>query len=888
MTETALPTVETKKETLISVYREILDEQGTERARELLQGLLTEAYRRGFAPIGAINTPYLNTIPVSGQPAYPGDREIEKKIKSIIRWNAMAMVVRANKKSEGIGGHISTYASSATLFEVAFNHFLRGKNGKERGDQIFFQGHAAPGIYARAYLEGRISVDKVRNFRRELAPDGGLSSYPHPWLMPDFWEFPSVSMGLPAIQSIYQARFNAYLEDRGILDTSRSRVWAFIGDGETDEPESLGALTVASRENLDNLIHVVNCNLQRLDGPVRGNGKIIQELEAIYRGAGWNVIKVIWGSDWDPLLEKDTEGLLLKRMEETVDGQYQKYSVESGEFIRDDFFGAHPHLLAMVEHLSDEQLQRMRRGGHDPEKVFAAYDAAVKHKSQPTVILAKTIKGYGLGEAGEGRNISHQQKKLNEDELKEFRDRFAIPIKNKDLADAPFYKPPDESEEMDYLRERRKALGGYVPSRSFKFKKIQCPPLSNFENLLQPSNGRQASTTMVFGRFLSQILRDEKIGPYIVPIVPDEARTFGLDSLFRQYGIYNHLGQQYQPVDFPGLLYYREAVDGQLIEEGITEAGAMSSYIAAGTSYATHERPMIPFFIFYSMFGFQRIGDLIWAAADQRTRGFLLGATAGRTSLAGEGLQHQDGHSHLAASAIPNLHAYDPAFAHELVIILREGIRRMYEEGEDIFYYLTVFNDTYEQPGLQEGTEEGILKGMYLFKAAEESKEKPRVRLLGSGAILPEVLRAQGILAEKFGVAAEVYSVTSFKELRREAVATTRWNMLHPDKEPRTSYVQELLAKDPCPVIAATDHVRLVPEMIAPWVSGGLSALGTDGFGRSETRKDLRRFFEVNAEFVALMALTRLAETGEIERGKVGEAIRELDIDPEKADPFEV
>ncbi|MCA9413394.1 MAG: pyruvate dehydrogenase (acetyl-transferring), homodimeric type, partial [Candidatus Omnitrophica bacterium] len=669
---------------LIESFQEFIESNGKNEFEAVLDQFISDAYTAGLASPRAFNTPYLNTIPADEQPPYPGDLAVERRIKSIIRWNAMAMVVRANRAYHGIGGNISTFASSATLFEVGFNHFFKAKNENQLGDLIFFQGHASPGIYARAYVEGRLPVEKLRNFRRELAEGGGLSSYPHPWLMPDFWQFPSVSMGLPPIQAIYQARFNQYLRDRDILDTSGSRVWAFVGDGEMDEPESLGALTVAARERLDNLTFVVNCNLQRLDGPVRGNGKVVQELESIFRGAGWNVIKVIWGGDWDDLIAKDHRGLLLKRMEETPDGQYQKYSVETGAFIREDFFGGSPELKAMVEPLDDEELRKMRRGGHDPQKVYAAMNAAVQHKGQPTVILAKTIKGYGLGEAGEGRNVSHQQKKLNEEELREFRDRFDIPISDEDIESAPFYRPDENSEEMQYLHERRQALGGYVPERKYKFKKVETPSKDSLKRILAGSQGRGAATTMVFGQILQTLLRDKNIGEYIVPIVPDEARTFGLDALFRQYGIYSHVGQNYQPVDYPGLLYYREATDGQLIEEGINEAGAMSTFIAAGTAYSSFDRPMIPFFIYYSMFGFQRIGDLIWAAADQRTRGFLLGATAGRTTLAGEGLQHQDGSSQIIASMVPTVQAYDPAYAYEMAIIIRDGIERMFEKNEDV------------------------------------------------------------------------------------------------------------------------------------------------------------------------------------------------------------
>ncbi|MBV6482842.1 MAG: Pyruvate dehydrogenase E1 component [bacterium] len=863
-----------------------LESGGPSRVRYLMDLLRESAYNQGVPRHLTVNTPYINTITVDDQPTYPGDRVIERRIKSLIRWNAMAMVVNANHESHGIGGHISTYASAATLFEVGFNHFFKAKNENSLGDQVYFQGHASPGIYARAFIEGRLPEHKLVNFRRELRKGGGLPSYPHPKLLPDFWEFPAVSMGLAPIEAIYQARFNRYLLNRGVLDTSNCRVWAFLGDGEMDEPESMGAITLASREELDNLVFVINCNLQRLDGPVRGNGKIIQELEAAFRGAGWNVIKVIWGGDWDPLLAHDDEMLLRRRMEETVDGQYQRYSVMPGDYIREDFFGVHPKLLGMVEHLSDEQLQKMRRGGHDPVKVYAAYEAAVAHRGSPTVILAKTIKGYGLGEAGEGRNISHQQKKLNDHELKEFRDRFDIPIPDEDLDERPFYRPSEDSDEIQYLLERRRALGGFIPARHYRTKKLQAPEPRTFSNILGGSGNRDESTTMSFARILAQLLRDKELGDLIVPIVPDEARTFGLDSLFQKYGIYSHKGQKYLPVDYPGLLYYREAVDGQLIEEGITEAGAMASFIAAGTAYATHDRPMIPFFIYYSMFGFQRVGDLIWAAADQRIKGFMLGATAGRTTLAGEGLQHQDGQSQLAAAVVPTIIAYDPAWAYEIAVIIRDGIRRMYEEGEEVFYYLTLENEPYPQAPIPEGVEEGILRGFYKFRAFENPGDMPRLHLFGSGAILREALRAQEILAEKFNVAADVWSVTSYKELRRDAVAARRWNLFHPESEQKVPYVTSQLQAEPWPVIAASDYVRSVQEMVAPYVPSSFYALGTDGFGRSDARKELRRFFEVDAECITVAALTALMEQGVVSKALVAQAIKDLGIDPEKPDPF--
>ncbi len=867
-------------------FEAILLERGPERARQILDELVKASQRAGVSLPPNMNTPYINTIAAGQQPPFPGDREIERRIKSLIRWNAMAMVVRANKVNPGIGGHISTFASSATLFEVGFNHFFHGKDGEHPGDQIYFQGHASPGVYARAFLEGRISKEQMENFRRELEKGGGLSSYPHPWLMPGFWEFPTVSMGLAPIMAIYQARFNRYLEDRGIKDTSRSKVWAYIGDGETDEPETLGALTLASREGLDNLVFVINCNLQRLDGPVRGNGKIIQELEAAFRGAGWNVIKVIWGEDWDHLLDKDEKGLLVQRMTEVVDGQYQKYIVEPGSYIREDFFGAHPELQDMVKNLSDERLRKLKRGGHDPEKVYSAYKAACEHRGQPTVILAKTVKGYGLGEAGEGRNITHQQKKLNEAELREFRSRFGIPISDKEVGAAPFYRPEEDSVEIQYLQERRKALGGFVPRRTVTGEQIAAPALTELKDLLAGTQGREVSTTMAFVALLKNLLKLPELARLIVPIIPDEARTFGMDALFRQVGIYSHAGQLYEPVDSDTYLYYREDKAGQILEEGITEAGAMCSFIAAGTAYATHGINTIPFFIYYSMFGFQRIGDLIWAAADMRVKGFLIGGTAGRTTLNGEGLQHQDGHSHLIASTIPTLRCYDPAYAYELAVIVQDGIRRMYQEREDTFYYITVHNENYAMPPMPQGIEDGILRGMYRCRAGEAKKGRPRAQIFGSGAILREALRAQEILAEKFDVAADVWSVTSYKELRREALEAERWNLLHPDAPPREPYVKTLLQNEPGPFIAASDFVRNVPEQIDRWVPGGVYVLGTDGFGRSDSRSALRRFFEVDAECIAIATLHQLAARNEFPRTKLKGAVAALGIDPEKVSPL--
>ena len=750
---------------------------------------------------------------------------------------------------------------------------------------MYFQGHASPGIYARAFLEGRLSVEKLHNFRQELAEGGGLSSYPHPWLMPDFWQFPTVSMGLGPIMSIYQARFNRYLEDRGLRKPSNSKVWAFLGDGETDEPESLGAISLAAREKLDNLIFVINCNLQRLDGPVRGNGQIVQELEAIFRGAGWNVIKVLWGSDWDPLLAVDHEGLLAKRMGEIVDGQYQKYTVESGAYLREHFFGVDPRLLDMVKHLSDDQLKKLRLGGHDPVKVYNGYKAAVEHKGQPTVVLVRTIKGYGLGEAGEGKNVTHQQKKLNEGDLRTFRARFGIPISDEDIADAPFYRPSDDSAELQYLRERRKALGGFMPTRSVRAEPLNAPIDPLFEEFAQGTEGRKASTTMVFVQILSKLLRDKEIGDLIVPIVPDEARTFGMESLFRQVGIYSHIGQKYEPVDMDTLLYYKEAQDGQILEEGITEAGSMSSFIAAGTAYATHGINTIPFFIYYSMFGFQRVGDLIWAGADSRTRGFLLGATAGRTTLAGEGLQHQDGHSHVFSLSVPNCMSYDPAFAYELAVIIQDGIRRMYKNQESIFYYLTVMNEQYEMPPMPAGAREGILKGLYRFSTAANGKAKLKAQLLGSGAILNEVIGAQKLL-EKYAVAADVWSVTSYQELYRDAHAVRTLEHAAPGREqPRVPYVTQCFKDAPGVIIAASDYLKVLPASLDRWMPRRVRSLGTDGFGRSEDRTDLRNFFEVDARFIALATLAELAQEGQIDRGTVAQAIQDFGINPEKANP---
>jgi pyruvate dehydrogenase E1 component len=871
-------------ESLESVFQR----QGPRRVEDLLAGLRIRAKELGAVDRPARTTPYVNTIPAHQQPPYPGVMKIERQIKSIIRWNAMAMVVRANRDQDGIGGHISSYASLATLFEVGFNHFFRGRSSQQESDTVYFQGHAAPGIYARAFLEGRLSGFNLENFRRELKPGGGLPSYPHPRLMRAFWEFPTVSMGLSPIMAIYQARFNRYLENRGLRPPSDQKVWAFLGDGEMDEPESLGAITVAGREYLDNLIFVVNCNLQRLDGPVRGNGKIVQELEGVFTGAGWNVIKVLWGSPFDPLLAADKEGLLARRMEEVPDGQYQRYIVSGGDYIRRDFFGKDPRLLELVKNYSDEQLKELRWGGHDPVKVYAAYKAAVDHRGAPTIILAQTIKGYGLGEAGEGRNITHQQKKLNEQELLAFRTRFGIPISDGEVQEAPFYKPADNTVEMQYLRERRSRLGGYMPHRLVQVGALQTPPESLFEEFYQGSGQREEATTMVFIRLLAKLLRDKDIGKLIVPIVPDEARTFGMEALFRQVGIYSVLGQRYEPADKESLLYYKEQKDGAILEEGITEAGAMASFIAAGSAYATHALNTIPFYFFYSIFGMHRMFDLIWAAGDMKARGFLVGGIAGRTTLAGEGLQHCDGHSHLFALAAPHLKAYDPAFGYELAVIVRDGLQRMYERQEDIYYYITMMNEFYPMPAMPAGVKEGILKGMYRYQPASSKKTALKVNLLGSGTILNEVIKAQETLESRYGIAADVWSVTSYKELYTDAIETERWNRLHPRETPKRSYVQECFQGQTGVFVAASDYVKVLPSLIAQWVPGHLVPLGTDGYGRSDTRAALREHFEVDARFITLAALAGLADEGTIKRDKVQKAIKETDLNPEKVSPLAV
>jgi pyruvate dehydrogenase E1 component len=862
----------------------VLQSGGPGKVARLLRELSLHATENGVKLPFTANTPYINTISADDQVLMPGSPDLERRIKSLVRWNAAAMVVRANKAEEGIGGHISTFASAATLYEVGFNHFFRGPDSPD-ADIIFYQGHAAPGIYARAFLEGRLSEMHLENFRREMRQGGGLSSYPHPWLMPDFWEYPTVSMGLGPIMAIYQARFMRYLEDRGLRQASSSKVWAFLGDGETDEPEALGAITLPAREKLDNLIFVINCNLQRLDGPVRGNGQIIQELEAAFRGAGWNVIKVLWGREWDPLLAKDRDGLLGKRMGEIVDGQYQKYAVENGAYVREHFWGSDPRLLDMVKHLSDDQLKKMSLGGHDPVKVYNAYKAAMEHKGAPTVILARTIKGYGLGEAGEGKNITHQQKKMNEEELRAFRTRFNIPVSDAEISHTPFYRPADDSPEIKYLKDRRTTLGGFAPGRRVRSGKLTNVSSELFDEFYAGTEGRKASTTMVFVRMLSKLLRDKELGPLVVPIVPDEARTFGMEALFRQVGIYAHSGQTYEPVDMDTLLYYKEASNGQILEEGINEAGSMSSFIAAGTAYSTHGVNTIPFFIFYSMFGFQRIGDLIWAAADSRAHGFLLGGTAGRTTLAGEGLQHQDGNSHLLAYPVPNAVNYDPAFAYEIAVIIQDGIRRMYIDQESIFYYLTVMNEQYPMPAMPEGAREGILKGLYRFRSTSLPKARARAQLFGSGAILPEVIKAQEILEEKYNVGADVWSVTSYSELYRDGHACERWNMLHPGEPEHVPYVTQCLKDAPGVLVAASDYVKALPDSIDKWLPRPLNALGTDGFGRSENRAGLREFFEVDYRYVILATLAALARDGKVDAGTVQQALKTHNINPEKPNP---
>jgi pyruvate dehydrogenase E1 component len=864
----------------------VLEREGPQRAHFLLERLIDKTRRSGaYLPFSA-KTAYVNTIPLSQQRPIPGDQAIEHSIRSVIRWNAAAMVVHANRKSSELGGHIASFASAATLYDVGFMHFFRAPNEEHKGDLVFFQGHSAPGVYARAFLEGRISEEQLKAFRQEAMNENGLSSYPHPWLMPNFWQFPTVSMGLGPIMAIYQARFMKYLENRELQPQHNRKVWAFMGDGEMDEPESLGAISLATRENLDNLIFVINCNLQRLDGPVRGNGKIIQELEAVFRGAGWNVLKVVWGSYWDHLLAKDKDGVLQRLMEETLDGEYQACKAKGGAYTREHFFGKYPETREMVADMSDEDIWRLNRGGHDPHKVYAAYAEAVESSGRPTVILAKTVKGYGMGEAGEGQNITHSQKKMGEDALKAFRDRFNIPISDDDIAEAPFYKFAQDSVEMEYMRNSREQLGGYMPVRSDTAEPLIIPGLEIFDALLKDSGDREFSTTMAFVRMLSTLARDKNIGKNIVPIVPDEARTFGMEGMFRQLGIYSFKGQLYEPMDSDQVMYYREDIKGQILEEGINEAGAMSSWIAAGSAYSAHGVSMIPFYIYYSMFGFQRIGDLAWAAADMQVRGFLMGGTAGRTTLAGEGLQHQDGHSLVVAGTIPNCISYDPTFAYELAVIIHSGMKRMYQLKENVFYYISVMNENYLHPAMPKGAEEGIIKGIYCLEEGEEKGLK--VQLMGSGTILREVIAAAELLKKDFKINADVWSVTSVNELAREAQACARWNQLHPTKKARQSYLETQMRGRKGPVIISTDYIRAYAEQIREFVWSRFVSLGTDGFGRSDTRENLRTFFEVNRYYIVVAALKALSDDGELESKVVQQAIKKYGIDPEKPRPTTV
>lgn len=867
----------------LDALQSVFANDGSERAAFLLQQLLNKANAEGVKLTSSINTPYRNTIKPHEEKQMPPDEGIGKRINALIRWNAVAMVLRAGKYAPELGGHIASYASSSTLYETGFNYFFKGPNGDNGGDLLYIQGHSSPGIYARAFLEGRLSEDKLQKFRQEVEVDG-LSSYPHPWLMHDFWQFPTVSMGLGPLQAIYQARFLKYLENRELIKAEGRKVWAFLGDGEMDEPESVGALSIAAREKLDNLIFVVNCNLQRLDGPVRGNGKIIQELEGVFRGAGWNVIKVVWGGRWDPLFARDKEGWMQKRMEECLDGDYQSYKANDGSYVRQHFFNQYPELKKMVDNLSDDEIWRLNRGGHDPQKVYAAYAQAVEHKGSPTVILAKTIKGYGMGAAGEGQNITHQQKKMTLEQLKAFRDRFSIPVSDDKIAEVPFYKPDDDSPEIQYIKKQRETLGGYLPFRSTEVPAMKIPPLSDFSSVTHGLGDREISSTMAFVRILSILLKNKDLSSRIVPIVPDECRTFGMEGLFRQIGIYSPVGQLYTPVDREQVMYYREAKDGQILEEGINEAGAFCSWIAAATSYSSNKLAMIPFYIYYSMFGFQRIGDLAWAAGDIQARGFLLGGTAGRTTLAGEGLQHQDGHSHLYASTIPNCVSYDPTFAYELAVIIQNGLYRMFEKQDNVFYYITVMNENYIQPDMPEGVEEGIIRGMYLFKE-QKKKSKQHVQLMGCGTILREVIKAAQMLEEDYSITSDIWSVTSFNELRRDGLAIERHNALHPDAKAQECYVSSQLKGRQGPVIAATDYMRIYADQIRPYISNRYVTLGTDGYGRSDTRERLRHFFEVDAKFIVLAALNALVAEGTIDKSKVVDAIKRYSINPDKLDP---
>ncbi|MEX0943489.1 MAG: pyruvate dehydrogenase (acetyl-transferring), homodimeric type [Pseudomonadales bacterium] len=884
MSERAKDLDPVETEEWLSAINSVLETEGVERAQYILQRLSSRVTETGAQIPYSINSPYRNTIPVEKEARMPGDLFMERGLRSLIRWNAMAMVMRANLEDATLGGHISTFQSSATLYDVGFNYFFRAPTEEQEGDLIYFQGHSAPGIYARSFLEGRLTEEQLDKFRQEVDGDG-LSSYPHPWLMPDYWQFPTVSMGLGPLQAIYQAHIMKYLGYRGLAEPSDRKVWCFLGDGETDEPESLGAIAMAGREGLDNLIFVVNCNLQRLDGPVRGNGKIIQELEGVFRGAGWNVIKVIWGRMWDPLFDQDDKGLLQQRMDEAVDGDYQNYKSHDGAYTREHFFGKYPEVARLVENMTDEDIYRLNRGGHDPYKVYAAYAAATKHEGQPTVILAKTVKGYGLGPAGEAQNITHSVKKLDIEALKDFRDRFDIPLPDSDLEKVPYYKPPEDSPEMRYLRERRANLGGPLPQRKTKFETLEIPSLDVFESVTKGSGEREISTTMVFVRLLSSLVRVDSIKERVVPIVPDEARTFGMEGMFRQLGIYSSVGQLYEPVDTGQVMYYREDQDGQVMEEGITEAGAFAAWMAAATSYANHDCTLIPFYIFYSMFGFQRVGDLCWAAGDVQARGFLLGGTSGRTTLNGEGLQHQDGHSHLLSSTVPNCVSYDPTYGYELAVIIHHGLKQMYVENLPRFYYITVMNENYQQPAMPKDCEEGIIKGMYLLQKGTRKNSKKAVQLIGSGTILLEVIAAAELLKEEFGIDADIWSATSFTELRRDGLATKRWNMLHPDEEPRTSYVEACLEDAVGPVIASTDYMKSFADQIREFVPGSYSVLGTDGFGRSDTRERLRHFFEVDRYFVTIAALNALAEENVIETRVVSDAIKKFKINPDKPDP---
>jgi pyruvate dehydrogenase E1 component len=867
----------------VEAVEAVIDADGPERAAELLSRAVGEAHRRGAAIETSGPTPYVNTIPVEAEPDLPGDPALERRVRSLVRWNSIVTVLRANAESSELGGHIASYMSAAVLYEIGFNHFWRAPTAEHDGDAIYLQGHSSPGIYARSFLEGRLSEEQMIGFRQEVSREGGLSSYPHPWLMPDYWQFPTVSMGLGPIMAIHQAYFMRYLSDRGIRDTEGRKVWCFLGDGETDEPETLGEIALAGREGLDNLIFVVNCNLQRLDGPVFGNGKIIQQLETVFRGAGWNVIKVIWGNRWDPLLADDHDGLLVRRMEEAIDGEYQTYKSRDGAYVREHFFGAYPELAQRVEEMSDEEIWDLNRGGHDAKKVYAAYKAASEHTGQPTVILAKTIKGYGMGEAGEGQNITHQQKKMNVEALRAFRDRFELDISDEEVEQVAFYRPPDDSPEITYLQERREELGGYLPQRRRKVSEpLPVPDLEIFHSQLEGSGEREISTTMAFVRVLAALLRDKEIGDRIVPIVPDESRTFGMEGMFRQLGIYSHVGQLYEPEDAGSMMFYKEDQKGQILQEGINEAGALSAWIAAATSYANHQVQMVPFYAFYSMFGFQRVGDLIWAAGDSRARGFLLGGTAGRTTLNGEGLQHEDGHSHVLAQTVPNCVSYDPAYGYEVAVIVQDGLRRMVAEQEDVFYYLTIENENYRHPEMPDGAEEGILRGMHRVR---EAPSEPQLRLLGSGAILAEVMEAAQLLEDDFDLAAEVWSVTSYTELRREALRADRLRRLQPEEESPTPWVSQCLGSNELPVVAASDYMKALPDGIRAWVPGRFEVLGTDGYGRSDFRRYLRDFFEVDRRHVVVAALHARAEAGEGPRSAVAEAIERYEIDADRADP---